>query len=136
MKLHFLWSDIEKLLAEVITAQTARPLFGEATGKGLWLVGDEGVYLMANTVDGDINAARKEGDKPFVAYAEECNPLTLSFDAWWNTKRATFGADDGVEFFPLDGFIAFRRIDPTHLVIEFRGNTMQLLPIRRKGATS
>lgn len=46
MKLHFSWTQIEKALEEVRTASTARPLYEEETGKGLWLVGDEGVYLM------------------------------------------------------------------------------------------
>ena len=46
MKLHFPWNEIEKLIEEVDTATIARTLYEEETGKGLWLVGDQGVYLM------------------------------------------------------------------------------------------
>ncbi len=57
-KLHFPWSEIEKLLTEVITAKTARPLYGKETGNGLCLVGDQGVLLMAHTNDGEVNSSR------------------------------------------------------------------------------
>ncbi len=52
MKMHFKWDGVEKLLEEVRTAKTARDLYEQKTGKGIWLVGDHGVYLMANTSDG------------------------------------------------------------------------------------
>ncbi|WP_414462442.1 DUF3085 domain-containing protein [Hyphomicrobium sp. DY-1] len=136
MKLHFPWSDIEKLLTEVITATTARPLYGEKTGKGLWLVGDQGVYLMANTTDGEVNSKRREGDKHVVVYAAECDPTKLPFEEWWNNKRASFGGDDGVEFFPLADIVAYRKNDPTHLVIEFQGNNIAIFTERRKSKRS
>lgn len=59
---------------------------------GFWLVGDQGVYLMHNGKAHEIGVTQ-----PLV-YAEECNPDTMEFDAWWAVKRATFGADDGVEY--------------------------------------
>jgi hypothetical protein len=45
---------------------------GEITGKGLWLVGDQGVYLMPNT----------DGKTRTIAYARECDPTKLEFDEW------------------------------------------------------
>lgn len=126
MKLHFLWTGIETLLTEVITAKTVRPLYGENTGKGLWLVGDQGIYLMANTSDGEINSRPKaDGLLPCV-YAAECNPATMAFEDWWANKQITFGGDDGVEFLPLADIVAFRRDDPVQLVIEFAGGTFTL----------
>jgi hypothetical protein len=101
MKLHFSWTQIEKALEEVRTASTARPLYEEETGKGLWLVGDEGVYLMPNTSDGIHHRDLKENEHRLVVYAEECDPTKLDFDEWWTNKRASFGGDDGVEFFAL-----------------------------------
>ena len=92
MKLHFPWPDVAKLLDEVRAARTAKPLYEQVTGKGLWLVGDSGVYLMPNT--------EHEG-KPNVVYAKECDPTKCEFDEWWSVKRATFGGDDGVEFISL-----------------------------------
>lgn len=49
------------------------PHYGLSPGKdekpGIWLVGDEGVYIMSN----GILAA---GQQPLVVYAEECDPKT------------------------------------------------------------
>lgn len=101
MKLHFPWNGVEKILEEVCTATTAKPLYEEETGKGLWLVGDQGVYLMPNTIDG-IHSKNRQKDEPLlVVYAQECDPTKLEFDTWWENKRASFGGDDGVEFFSL-----------------------------------
>lgn len=97
MKLHFPWNGIEKILEEINTATTARTLYEEVTGKGFWLVGDHGVYLMANTTDGALNKNRKD-EKHFVVYADECNPDTLDFDTWWENKRRSFGGDDDCFF--------------------------------------
>ena len=99
MDLHFSWSEVDKLLDEVRAAKTANILYDEVTGKGLWLVGDHGVYLMANTKDGPREKAKKKDDKAFVVYAKECNPDTT--EDWWDAKRATFGGDDGVDFISL-----------------------------------
>jgi hypothetical protein len=60
---------------------------------GLWLVGDQGVYLMSNA------AERNEQ----VAYADQSNPEKMDFDEWWNAKQDIFGADDGVEFLSIEG---------------------------------
>ncbi len=136
MKLHFPWREIEKLLTEVTTAKTARPLYGEETGKGLWLVGDQGVYLMANTTDGDVNSNHKQGDKQFVVYAEECDPTKLPFEEWWQNKRASFGGDDGVQFFPLADILAYRNNHPTHLVVEFEGDDIAIFTERRNTSRS
>ena len=62
------------------------------TGQGLWLVGDQGVYLMPNT----------EAETRTIAYAKECDPTKLDFDEWRGVKRATFGGDDGVEFISIE----------------------------------
>lgn len=97
MKLHFNWKGIERLLEEVRSAKTAKADYSGNKDKGLWLVGDHGVYLMANTSDGIHNSKMQKGDKHFVVYADECNPDKMEFDEWWANKRASFGGDDGVE---------------------------------------
>lgn len=99
MKLHFPWDGVEKILEEVRTANTAKPSYTGKTDKGLWLVGDEGVYLMPNTTDGIHHKNRQDNDPLVVVYAQECDPTKLDFDTWWENKRASFGGDDGVEFF-------------------------------------
>lgn len=45
----------------------------------------------------------------------------------------TFGGDDGVDFFSLANIVKFRRLDPTHLAVDFRSTRMVLTAIRRKG---
>jgi len=61
---------------------------------GLILVGDDGVYLMANVANETVLSS----GVPHVAYAAEVNPKTLPFDQWWEAKRASFGGDDGTVF--------------------------------------
>ena len=100
-----LWSDdlpdarialLEEEIAEHGIALSARSedVDPALIGPGLILVGDEGVYLMANVANETVLAA----GVPHVAYAAEVNPRTLPSDVWWEAKRASFGADDGTVF--------------------------------------
>jgi hypothetical protein len=99
------------------------PYYGLRPGKGeqagLWLVGDHGVYLMSN-------GKLPDGAKSLVIYAEECDPTTN--DDWFHVKRATFGGDDGIEFFDGVHLEAMMTASPgaTHLCIVFHEDTMQL----------
>lgn len=102
MRLTFPWTGIEKILEELLSAETIKPLYERETGKGFWLVGDQGVYLMPNTTDGTHHKNRKKDEKLLVVYAEECDPVKLEFDEWWANKRASFGGDDGVEFIEIE----------------------------------
>lgn len=61
---------------------------------GLWLVGDQGVYLMSNVTSEEAKAA----DVAHVCYADEVNPEKMPVDEWYDAKVAIFGGDDGVEF--------------------------------------
>jgi hypothetical protein len=92
MRLHFPWPKVLKALCEVHTAREIRTLYGAETACGLWLVGDEGVYLMPNTAP----KART------IVYARECDPTKLDFETWWANKGATFGGGDGIEFIDLN----------------------------------
>lgn len=98
MKLHFPWSALTRAFEELDSAQTARTLYETNTGKGLWLVGDQGVYVMPNTTDG---IHHKNDGKRVVVYARECDPTALEFDVWWANKQKTFGGDDGCEFIDI-----------------------------------
>jgi hypothetical protein len=101
MRLTFPIGGVLEALDELRQATTARTLYEVETGKGLWLIGDHGVYLMPNTTDGPRASRRKPGESNFVVYARECDPVMLDFDTWWTNKRASFGGDDGVEFIPM-----------------------------------
>ena len=100
------------------------PYYGLRPGKdeqpGLWLVGDHGVYLLSN---GKLAGV----EKPFVVYAEECNPATT--DDWFEVKRQTFGGDDGVDFLDAGQMEAMMAESPnaTHLRIVFADDAMQLI---------
>jgi hypothetical protein len=90
--LHFPWARISAAFEDLRAATAVRPLYELKTGKGMWLVGDEGIYLMPNAIAKNCT----------VVYARECDPTRLEFDSWWETKRATFGVDDGVEFIGIE----------------------------------
>lgn len=102
------------------------PHYGLAPGKneqpGVWLVGDEGVYLMSN---GNL----AEGQKPLVAYAEECNPAITS--DYWHYKRQYFGGDDGVEFLDAEGLLALIAAHPdgTHLRVLLTPESVELFVV-------
>ncbi|WP_223568931.1 DUF3085 domain-containing protein [Agrobacterium tumefaciens] len=91
---------------------------------GVWLVGDEGVYLLSN-------GKLAEGQRPCVVYAEECDPKTNP--DYWHYKRRHFGGDDGIEF--LDAFRLVKLIAAspgcTHLQIDMGDTSMSITPIRR-----
>ncbi|MBB3933695.1 hypothetical protein GGR25_004773 [Kaistia hirudinis] len=99
-----------------------RPGAGEKPG--LWLVGDEGVYLLSN-------GRLAEGQRPLVVYAAECSPKTNP--DCWHYKRRHFGADDGIEFLDaaeLDRLMA-ASADATHLRIVMDDAALSLTLIRR-----
>lgn len=98
MRLHFDADTVKTLRAHAEASEPAT-LYGENTGKGLWLVGDQGVYLMSNGKERLLKPGTESSS--VVAYAKECNPETLPFDTWWENKRRSFGGDDGVEFIDL-----------------------------------
>lgn len=70
---------------------------------GLWLVGDQGVYLMSNGLRG-LMVGDANSETHFVAYADECNPNELPFDDWYEAKERIFGRDDGCDYLPLSMF--------------------------------
>jgi hypothetical protein len=91
---------------------------------GLWLVGDEGVYVMSN-------GKLAEGQRPLVMYADECDPKTNP--NYWHYKRRYFGGDDGVEFIDaveLDKLVAAQP-DATHLQIVMDDTSLSISLIRR-----
>lgn len=99
---------------------------GEGEQPGLWLVGDEGVYLLSN-------GKLADGQRALVCYAEECNPSTNP--DYWHYKRRHFGGDDGIEF--LDAAELMRLLsampDATHLRVEMTDTSFSLTPVRLPG---
>jgi hypothetical protein len=126
MRLHFPWDGVAELLDEVRHGRETWPTLSGETAKGLWLVGDDGVYLMANTRDGPRARACKPGDEHFVVHAVECDPASQPFEVWLAAKEASFGPDDGSNLIPLTEID--RMLDaqpgaaPVNLSIDFSGD--------------
>lgn len=115
-------SDLQRLkdLCKTVgEAKEHKKHWDEDTGPCIWLVGDQGVYLMGNHV-------LPEGEKPEVIYFDGCNPDKDAFDDWWSYKRATFGGDDGADPIPLSDFQ--RVVDKCRhkLSVSFKGGTIGL----------
>jgi hypothetical protein len=99
MRLCFNLRKVKTLLQHAAAAPASKALYDEPTGPGLWLVGDNGIYLMSN---GSPPLLHPHQDaRHVVAYARECDPTRMDFDDWRAVKNASFGGDDGVEFLPL-----------------------------------
>ncbi|MER8929778.1 DUF3085 domain-containing protein [Mesorhizobium sp. M0700] len=99
------------------------PHYGLSPGKdekpGLWLVGDEGVYLLSNGI-------LAKDQRPLIVYADECNPATNP--DFWHYKRQHFGGDDGIDFLDAAELERLMVAAPsaTHLRIEMTDTSMSL----------
>jgi hypothetical protein len=110
MLMHFPRDTVEQLIAHAKAAPKHRALHGvrKTQKPGLWLVGDDGVYLLSNgdpallAFPNDKDEAKRR--KQVVAYARECNPLTMQPDKVDDVKVRAFGGDDGLLFIPLTDF--------------------------------
>lgn len=89
---------------------------------GLWLVGDEGVYLCSN-------GKLAEGQKPLVAYAEECHPV--GNPDWWDYKRCWFGAMTVSNISPPSSSFLNQQPFFTHLQMRLTEDSISLHLIRR-----
>lgn len=97
---------------------------GAGERPGLWLVGDEGVYVMSN---GKLAV----GSRPLVVYSDECHPIG-NLD-WHDYKRRHFGGDDGVEFIDAEQLIPMfdRNFRRTHLHVRITERQVELSLITR-----
>ena len=104
------------------------PHYGLAPGKdekpGVWLIGDEGVYIISN-------GKLAEGQRSLVVYAEECDPKTNP--DYWHYKRQYFGGDDGIDFLDAEMLVRLITAHPaaTHFTIAMTDDSMSIAPIRR-----
>lgn len=97
---------------------------GESETPGLWLVGDNGVYIMSN---GKLS----DGGRPLVVYSEECHPV--GNPDWFDYKRRYFGGDDGVAFIEAERIIPLinRDFRYTHLRLQVSETDISLSLIVR-----
>jgi len=104
------------------------PYYGLRPGKGeipgLWLVGDQGVYILSN-------GRLADGDRPLVVYSDECHPVG-NLD-WFHYKHRHFGGDDGIEFIDAERLIPLfdRNFRCTHLHVRLTESEVSLSLITR-----
>ena len=104
------------------------PYYGLRPGKGeipgLWLVGDQGVYIMSN-------GRLADGDRPLVVYSDECHPV--GNPDWFHYKHRHFGGDDGIEFIDAERLIPLfdRNFRCTHLHVQLTEAQVSLSLIAR-----
>lgn len=104
------------------------PYYGLMPGKGeipgLWLIGDQGVYIMSN-------GKLADGDRPLVVYSDECHPV--GNPDWFHYKHRHFGGDDGIEFIDADRLIPLfdRNFRCTHLHVQLTKAQVSLSLITR-----
>lgn len=101
--LRFNLNDLRPLVEHTKSCTEHFPTYGqqqegEVIPAGLWLVHDEGVYLMSNGKPslprGDNNNSSK------VVYAEYCHPQ--EDEDYYDNAREEVGGDDFAEYLPLD----------------------------------
>ena len=63
---------------------------------GLFLVHDQGVYVMSNGEPADM----ADEKTAYVAFAEHCNPKVD--EDWWDNSRELVGGDDFAEVVPVN----------------------------------
>lgn len=99
-----------------------KPSEGEVPG--VWLVGDQGVYIMSN-------GKLADGERPLVVYSEECHPI--GNPDWFHYKHRHFGGDDGIEFIDAEQLIAMfdRNLRCTHLHVQLTERQVSLSLITR-----
>ena len=88
---------VKELYDHVKACKSHRKTYGEETGAGLWLVHDQGVYLMSPGIPHLEREDSHEAHK--VVYAEGCSPKD---DDFWEEARSLVGGDDFVEHIPID----------------------------------
>ena len=91
---------------------------------GVWLVGDQGVYLLSN-------GKLAEGQRALVVYSDECHPV--GNPDWWHYKRRHFGGDDGIEFLDAEKLLPLfdRNTRCTHLRVQLTETDFPLSLIAR-----
>lgn len=93
-KLTFPAGDVAAQARHALAAVEHRLLYGQTDpAPALWLVHDQGVYVMSNGADDD-------GSRPRPAYAAGCDPDRDP--DWWDTGRDLVGGDDFAELL-VDG---------------------------------
>lgn len=89
----------------------------------LWLVKDQGCYLMSNAAD----QSRTENGSAFVVYA-----AGLGKDCDYGALRQAVGGDDFAEAIPLEDFETMLAKKPLEIVIELTEDRLEIYSTRAR----
>lgn len=120
-----------------------RSTYGEQTGPGLWLVHDQGVYLMSNGIPHLERPGQPESSK--IVPARGCDPKKDS--DYWSAASDLVGGDDFVEFIEIATWDQCMKmyeecgagrveidVSPTQFVVTFVGRAKKKSPKPQKAA--
>ena len=102
-RLSFQGPELEKLLTwarknDAVYPYTHEPVVDDE--RGLWLVKDQGIYLMSAS-NSDGKGLNKDDGKPVVTFARGYNPQYENINDLWD-KTYAVSRDDFAEFIPLN----------------------------------
>jgi len=119
-KLTFNASDIKPLVKHTLESDKRKACWGQKDKipAGLWLVKDEGIYLMSN---GEQVVDSETGRLP-VVYAKGYNPHKA--DVW--EKAYAVSSDDFCQFIPVKDFSDFLEWGADTITIKLTATTMQI----------
>lgn len=119
-ELIFNMAALRPLLEHTRSATAWRPtLYGDDAEPGLWLVHDDGIYLMSN---GDPGLMRPDNEQYHqVVYAQGLSPADPE---WWVAARAAVGGDDFAMLVPIQMFNILEDAGYQLAVFRFWGETL------------
>ena len=89
----------------------------EKADKEVMIVGDQGVYIMADTHD--------HKKAPAICYAQGCDP-DKDEEGWWDLKEATFGGDDGFETLAKDEVLKIVKASKKTMTVSFTPTSIRM----------
>jgi hypothetical protein len=119
--------DTLKAIVEHAAANDAGTFYGETIERSVFLVKDQGTYLMSGGKPGQPDPSHSgEGTKLLVLYANEINPTTMEFDDWYDRQHSICGGDDFVEHFSPKFFQDAIARGATKLTIKLSDDSIEM----------
>jgi len=143
MRLHFQRSIVLQIAAHARESARHKQSIDERyhcdpAQPALWLVNDNGIYLMSNgdpaLLDMEL-PERPDGTRWNVcAHARECNPHLMPFEEWWRVMREACGTADHSQVIPLEAIeeVLFTLPEGEDLVLDVTLDRTRVVP--RKAA--
>lgn len=127
-KLVFKRAGVLPLVAHAKASADHSPTYGRKPEAGLFLVHDQGIYLMSSGLprlmaDGTLGDEKSKGPS-MVAYAKDCHPI--EDEDFWDNARDLVGGDDFAELLPLRFFEALETSPDETFIIRANANSFAM----------